>query len=113
MLSRQNLFEDEEPRGDARHGANLGVQLHHKVHNALPVFDVLLHRLGARVWRVVIEIRDFVKLGVEFRHIRRAPRGDLGVVFLLDDGGRHLGNWWRVVELAEASERGSRDCDLP
>ena len=74
---------------------------------------MLLQCLGARIRRVVIEIRDFVKLDVEFRHIRRAPRGDLGVVFLLDDGGRHLGNWWRVVELADASERGSRDCDLP
>jgi len=33
-------------------------------------------------------------------------------VFLLDDGGRHLGNWLRVVELVDATERGSRDCDL-
>ena len=24
----------------------------------------------------------------------------------------HLGNWWRVAELADATERGSRDCDL-
>ncbi|CAZ69602.1 hypothetical protein [Emiliania huxleyi virus 99B1] len=30
-----------------------------------------------------------------------------------DGQGSHLGNWWRVVELIDASERGSRDCDLP
>jgi len=106
-------LEHEEPRGDPCHIADVLVEFYDQIHDALSVFDVLLQRLGARIRRFVIEIRYFVKLGVEFRHIRRAPRGDLGVVFLLDDGGRHLGNWWRVVELAEASERGSRDCDLP
>ena len=88
------------------------MELYDQIHNALPVFDVLLHRVGARQRRLVVDVGDFVKLGVEFRHVRRAPRGDFGVVFLLDADGSHLGNWLAVVEFEDARRRGFGDCDL-
>ena len=87
------------------------MELYDQIHNALPVFDVLLHRVGARIRCLVVNVGDFVKLGVEFRHVRRAPRGDLDV-FLLDADGSHLGNWLAVVEVEDARRRGFGDCDL-
>ena len=84
--------------GHLCHTANVLVELYDQIHNALPVFDVLLHGFGARVWRLVVKVKDFVKLGLGFLHVRRAPRGDLGAVILLDADESHLGNWLAVVE---------------
>ena len=66
------------------------MELHNQGHDTLSVFDVTLHRLGTWRRRIIVEVGNFVELDVEILSVRRAPRGDLGAVILLDrerDGG--------------------------